>query len=104
MSMKPLSGMRVVELAGLAPVPFAGMVLADFGAEVIRVDRIEGGRRDYMSRGKRSIQVDLKKPEVSMKNGLFCVVLIKSRASRDASSCWTCAREPTCCWSRFGPA
>ncbi len=63
--MKPLSGMRVVELAGLAPVPFAGMVLADFGAEVIRVDRIEGGRRDYMSRGKRSIQVDLKKPEVS---------------------------------------
>ena len=62
-----LKGFRVVELAGLAPVPFCGMVLADFGAEVIRVDRIEGGRRDFLSRGKKSIQVDLKKAEVSDK-------------------------------------
>jgi alpha-methylacyl-CoA racemase len=54
--MKPLSGFRVIELAG--------MVLADFGAEENRVDRIEGGRRDYLSRGKKSIQIDLKKAEV----------------------------------------
>ena len=37
--MGPLEGIRVVEMAGLAPVPYAGMILADFGAEVIRVDR-----------------------------------------------------------------
>ena len=66
-----LKGFRVVELAGLAPVPFCGMVLADFGAEVIRVDRIEGGRRDFLSRGKKSIQVDLKKAEVSDKRKDF---------------------------------
>lgn len=35
-----LKGMKVIELAGLAPVPFCGMVLADFGATVIRVDRV----------------------------------------------------------------
>lgn len=39
----PLSGIKVLELAGLAPVPFAGMVLADFGADVVRVDRSAGG-------------------------------------------------------------
>lgn len=55
-----LDGVRVLEIAGLAPAPFCGMVLADFGAEVIRIDRVGGGRRDFMSRGKKSIQVDLK--------------------------------------------
>lgn len=39
----PLSGIRVLELAGLAPVPFTGMVLSDFGADVLRVDRSAGG-------------------------------------------------------------
>ena len=58
---RPLQGVRVLELAGLAPVPFAGMVLADFGAEVIRVDRVgSGGLRDFMARGKKSVQLDLK--------------------------------------------
>jgi alpha-methylacyl-CoA racemase len=66
--MGPLEGIRVVEMAGLAPVPYAGMILADFGAEVIRVDRspTAGGRpdptRDYLARGKRSIGVNLKDP------------------------------------------
>ena len=36
-----LKGVKVVELAGLAPVPFAGMLLADWGADVVRVDRLE---------------------------------------------------------------
>ena len=37
--MGPLSGFRVVEMAGIGPCPFAGMVLSDLGADVIRVDR-----------------------------------------------------------------
>ncbi|RMD83161.1 MAG: CoA transferase [Candidatus Dadabacteria bacterium] len=67
--MGPLSGIRVIELAGLAPAPYAGMLLADFGAEVIRVDRspTAGSRfdavRDYLARGKKSIGINLKAPE-----------------------------------------
>ena len=64
----PLAGIRVVELAGLGAAPFCGMVLADLGADVIRVerpDRVIGGhtsstRHDLLNRGKRSIGVDLK--------------------------------------------
>ena len=37
-----LKGIRVLELAGLAPVPFCEMILADFGASVVRVDRVSG--------------------------------------------------------------
>ena len=67
----PLQGMRVVEIAALGPAPFCGMVLADLGAEVVRVDRadaVTGGhtsstRTDLMCRGKRSIGVDLKHEE-----------------------------------------
>ena len=66
----PLEGITVVELAGLGPAPFCGMVLADLGADVIRVDRVGGGatplpleaRFDLHQRGKRSIGVDLKNP------------------------------------------
>uniref|UniRef100_A0A8B9X1R9 Solute carrier family 45 member 2 n=1 Tax=Bos mutus grunniens TaxID=30521 RepID=A0A8B9X1R9_BOSMU len=58
-----LRGITVVELAGLAPVPFCGMVLADFGAKVVRVDR-PGARSgpSRLARGKRSLVVDLKQP------------------------------------------
>ncbi|RAY11734.1 CoA transferase [Actinomadura craniellae] len=62
----PLSGVRVIELAGIGPGPFAAMLLADLGAEVIRVDRATaavGGRTDpadFTNRGKRSIAIDLK--------------------------------------------
>ncbi|MDF5755330.1 CaiB/BaiF CoA-transferase family protein [Spongiactinospora sp. TRM90649] len=66
----PLSGIRVLELAGLAPGPFAGMMLADHGAEVLRIDRVEAVRRDgdrprpgVMDRGKRTAGLDLKSPE-----------------------------------------
>ncbi|MBN3301097.1 AMACR racemase, partial [Amia calva] len=59
-----LVGVRVVELAGLAPAPFCGMVLADFGAKVIRVDRTRNTMAmDVQARGKRSVALNLKKPE-----------------------------------------
>jgi alpha-methylacyl-CoA racemase len=65
----PLTGYRVVELAGLGPTPFAGMLLSDLGADVVRVDRVDGNgspllanaERDVLARGRRSIGVDLKK-------------------------------------------
>ena len=63
----PLAGVKVVELAGIGPVPFAGMVLADLGAEVVRVDRPDPGplaaisASDPTSRGKAPIVVDLKR-------------------------------------------
>lgn len=66
----PLQGFRIVELAGIGPGPFAGMMLADMGAEVLRVDRAQAvhddGRRpvhDVLGRGRRSVGVDLKHPE-----------------------------------------
>lgn len=63
----PLAGVRVLELAGLAPGPFAGMMLADHGADVLRVDRVKSvtdqPRTDVMDRGKHSIGLDLKSPE-----------------------------------------
>ncbi|MFF8403856.1 CaiB/BaiF CoA transferase family protein [Streptomyces sp. NPDC014846] len=62
----PLSGVRVVELAGIGPGPFAAMLLADLGADVVRVDR-PGGQGlgidpayDITNRNKRSVLVDLK--------------------------------------------
>jgi alpha-methylacyl-CoA racemase len=63
-----LSGVRVVEIAGLAPAPFCGMLLADFGADVVVVDRLDGDGKpvqplDSLRRGKRSIGVNLKLPD-----------------------------------------
>jgi alpha-methylacyl-CoA racemase len=65
----PLAGVRVVELAGLGPGPFAAMLLADLGADVVRVDRADGAsavpdpRAYAMHRGRRSLAVDLKGPD-----------------------------------------
>lgn len=62
----PLSGVKVIELTGLAPAPFGCMVLADLGAEVIRVDRGGSGGGGLMApsgvldRSRKSIAVDLK--------------------------------------------
>jgi alpha-methylacyl-CoA racemase len=61
--MSALQGIRVVEMAGLAPAPFCGMILADFGADVVRVDRVGAGSMDGLARGKRSLAVNLKRPE-----------------------------------------
>lgn len=59
-----LAGVRVIELAGLAPAPFCGMILADFGAKVIRVDRTKVAMAmDTQARGKRSVAINLKSPE-----------------------------------------
>ena len=64
----PLAGLRIVELAGIGPGPFAAMMLADMGAEVLRIDRADavGGpapRWDVNARGRRSVGIDLKHPE-----------------------------------------
>ncbi|PVD20182.1 hypothetical protein C0Q70_20677 [Pomacea canaliculata] len=61
--MMALKGIKVIELAGLAPAPFCGMILADFGAKVIRVDKPRSHVWETLSRGKMSIIVDLKKEE-----------------------------------------
>ncbi|PRY42370.1 CaiB/BaiF CoA transferase family protein [Umezawaea tangerina] len=67
MKQGPLAGLTVVELAGLAPAPFGAMVLADLGADVIRVDRIGGDPGavpgDPLGRGRRSVAIDIRKPE-----------------------------------------
>src|SRR5258705_7597266 len=61
----PLTGLKVVEFAGIGPGPFCGMLLSDLGADVVRIDR-KGGRggspSDVTSRGRRSVAMDLKQP------------------------------------------
>ncbi len=61
--MGPLSGVKIVEFTGIGPGPFAGMILADMGADVVRIDRpntndsdeyIAGVRGDILARGRRS--------------------------------------------------
>ncbi|MFL6699639.1 MAG: CoA transferase, partial [Vitreoscilla sp.] len=63
-----LSGLRVIEIAGLGPAPFCGMLLADMGADVVLVERggantgdpLALGSHAIVNRGKRSIALDLK--------------------------------------------
>ena len=61
----PLKGIRIVEMGGIGPAPFAGMMLADHGAEVIRVERagMIGFENDPLLRSRRSISLDLKHDE-----------------------------------------
>jgi len=67
----PLTGIKIIELAGIGPGPFCAMMLADMGADILRVDRAEqvmGGDpasppADVLNRGRRSIGVDLKNPD-----------------------------------------
>lgn len=76
--MGPLQGLKIIEIAGIGPGPFCAMLLADLGAEVIRIDRLNpvqviqvdspgtkgsGSRHDVLNRGRKSLAVDLKKPE-----------------------------------------
>ena len=68
--MGPLKGIRVVEIAGIGPGPFAAMMLADLGADVVRIDRADRVRDenpdtphpDLLNRGRRSVGVNLKHP------------------------------------------
>ncbi|GAA4162021.1 CaiB/BaiF CoA-transferase family protein [Gryllotalpicola daejeonensis] len=78
----PLTGIRVVELGGLGPGPFACMLLADLGADVVRIDRSGAGfempvppELDTLQRGKSRVSVDLKSPE-----GLDSVLALVDRA------------------------
>ena len=66
----PLAGLRVVEMAGLGPAPFAAMVLADLGADVLRVDRpggpglqVAAPAYDVLTRGRPNVCLDLKDPQ-----------------------------------------
>jgi alpha-methylacyl-CoA racemase len=77
----PLAGLRVVELGGIGPGPHAAMVLADLGADVVRVERPSGGLqvgaadRDLVLRNRRSVAADVKTPE-----GLADVLALVERA------------------------
>ncbi len=67
----PLSGIKIVELAGIGPAPFSGMLLSDLGADIIRIDRaaqvnpanFDRVNVEPLHRGRRSVGVDLKNPE-----------------------------------------
>jgi len=65
----PLSGIRIVEIAGIGPGPFAGMMLADHGAEVIRIERPNAApglappHTDILARSRRAVAIDLKRPQ-----------------------------------------
>jgi alpha-methylacyl-CoA racemase len=69
--MGPLNGLKILEIAGIGPCPFAAMMLADMGADVLRIDRPPQAEiprrvppeRDTLRRGRRSVIVDLKNPE-----------------------------------------
>ena len=66
--MGPLDGVRVIEIASLAPAPFGCMILSDLGADVLRVERPESCRpnghvpADPLTRGRRSVGLNLKNP------------------------------------------
>jgi len=79
----PLAGIRIIEITGIGPGPFAAMMLADLGAEVLRIDRSSGpiggdpGKPslDLLARGRRSVAVDLKRAE-----GIETVLRLVERA------------------------
>ena len=82
----PLKGYKVIELAGIGPNPMCAMMLADMGAEVIRVDRlVDSGlgiaidpKFSVLNRGRRSIAVDLKSPA-----GVELVLKLVAATARD---------------------
>jgi alpha-methylacyl-CoA racemase len=65
----PLSGFKIVEMAGIGPGPFCGMMLSDLGAEILRIDRADkvkadaGPNPEVLARGRKSVGVNLKTPE-----------------------------------------
>ena len=69
--MGPLTGYRIIELAGIGPGPMCAMLLSDMGAEVLRIDRTADAglgiatdtKYALLNRGRRSLALDLKKPE-----------------------------------------
>jgi len=79
--MGPLDGVRIVEMGSIGPGPFAAMMLADMGADIIRIERPHGitvfpdHRFDVMQRGRRSVFLDLKNPD-----GVAAVLELVERA------------------------
>ena len=83
----PLAGLRVIEMPAIGPVPLAGMMLADLGAEVIRIDRLGSGgglgdisTKTALGRGRRSIGLDVRRPggaEVALRLAERCDALIE---------------------------
>jgi alpha-methylacyl-CoA racemase len=69
--MGPLENLKIIEIAGIGPGPFCGMLLADMGADVLRIDRKDGSgvpieldpAKDILGRGRRSVAMDLKRPQ-----------------------------------------
>ncbi len=66
----PLAGIKIVEMSGLGPGPYCGMILADLGADILRIDRsfeaesiLPEPRYNIVTRGRRSVAVDLKHPQ-----------------------------------------
>lgn len=62
---KPLSGIKVVEFGGIGPAPFCAMMLADLGADVVRITRRgqELDQKDVLARGRRVVEMDLRSPD-----------------------------------------
>lgn len=82
----PLAGIRVIEFASLAPAPFACMLLADLGAEVVRIDRLanrngaESPHVDPLLRGRTNVEIDLKDPagaELALRLAMTADVLVE---------------------------
>jgi alpha-methylacyl-CoA racemase len=104
----PLTGFRVLELAGIGPAPYACMLLADAGADVMRVerssgrpaDRADGGHWDLLNRSRPSAAVDLKRPE-----GVSLVLDLVERADALVEGWRPGVAErlgvgPEACWER----
>ncbi len=83
----PLTGYKVIELAGIGPAPMCAMMLSDMGAEVVRVDRLADAglgiampkKYNFLSRGRKSIAIDLKNPDgiealLKLIDGADCVL------------------------------
>jgi alpha-methylacyl-CoA racemase len=83
----PLTGFKVIELAGIGPAPMCAMMLSDMGAEVVRVDRLSDAKLgiampkkyNFLGRGRRSIAIDLKNPDgiealLKLIDGADCVL------------------------------
>ena len=77
MASGPLVGVRIIEFAGIGPGPFCGMLLADMGADVVRIDRADsvGQAPDIMNRGKRSVAINLKQAD-----GVAAALLLSEKA------------------------
>ena len=77
--MGPLTGLRVIEMAGIGPGPYAAMLLADLGADVLRIDRPNAANvnadKDVLNRGRRSVAVNLKHAD-----GVSAVLRLVERA------------------------